>query len=205
VTDLDAESGWTCAPDQERVLDAIRGCTQQLKLLTSDPYRAGAFDPDRPITDQMAQVVARLHRTCPTCGEVEESFDRFQIEYVGHGIGPDHPRVYSAYGKRLTYTEPSTSADEQEVLAALEGWCVDALIEASRRSRARTGRYPAAAELRGLVPTPSEVWRAKGGSRSRLSTWVNRHMRMRDGIRRVQPSAAERAIAALREEGELTA
>lgn len=194
-----------CVPDEKRVQNVWQYYVEQDQLLATDPYRADRFDPDRPITDQLTSLMADRVRTCPVCGNEREGFDGFQIEYFGHGIDPDHPRLYDAYGRRLTYTDATTSASEQEVLAAVEVWCTDALTQASRAHYKHTGRYLAAAELRRLIPTTAEIARARGGSRSRLSTWINRHMPMRAAIQRVQPSAAERAIALLRQEGQLDA
>jgi hypothetical protein len=186
-----------------------------MQLLLTDPYRADGFDSDRPITDQIAELLARLHRSCPQCGEehvpacsscgadLTGYLDSARVELHGPHLDVNHPREYDVWGRRLTYLERATPTDERAVLEAVEGWCVDALIEANRAHHKRTHRYLSAAEVRRYVPTATELWQAKGGSRSRLSVWVNRVMPVKAAIARVRASAAARAIAALRHEAEL--
>jgi hypothetical protein len=176
------------------LLAEFRYHAAQMSLLLKQPHQADNFDWARPLEDQFVEHLAAIWR-------ITKGHDDFTVI----GVAPDSEveTRFTSYGRRLTYVRATTPPDERAMLDAVEALCVDVLIAASRTHQRRTGRYLAAAELRALMPSRTDIAHQKGGSLARFSTWVNQYMPIRQATARVQPAAAERAIAALTEAEQL--
>ena len=160
---------------------------EQIQLLQSRPFEAEGFDWHRPIPEQIVERYGRIKRLRDSSARVIESY------CCCDGTIPDRPRVYDLDGKPVP-ADPDSTLPEADFLRVFEAWCVDAMIAKGRERQDVT-----AAWLRVNAPKGDEIARAAGKTRSRCSTWIHRHMPLKDALAIVLPGAAEKAAAILAE------
>lgn len=155
---------------------------QQIKLLFSDPFKAEGFSIHRSIEQQAIERQGRIKRLtcCPN----------HVIEVFCPGGDPDRPRIYDLDGKLLP--TPDSTLSEAEFLSVFEALCVEAMLRKAGQRQDVT-----AAWLCINAPKGDEIARAAGKTRTRCSTWINRHMPLKDALARVLEDAADKAAAIL--------